>query len=289
MKALLLLGLTLLALCCCQTSAFKVFGASPGRSGTDSQKMALTRLGFGPTMHMKELMAEESGIPTFHHLALYERAARGETIDWVDMLKDFNSGCDFPLSAFPEELLAAFPDARFVLNIRPATSWYRSLQQSICHMSPDRSWFVRILATPLPFFPFTLFRAQTQMMDAVTAHKFVRDGVSTWGDFCSMDQPKVEEIYHNWNAYVKSVIPPKQLLIFNVGKEGYKELAAFLDVEAPAEEYPNANSSAEFRALLFALRALAAAVVLLPVALVLLLAKWLQGKARKGRAPAKSD
>jgi hypothetical protein len=46
-------------------------------------QIAVTRLGFGPAMHMKQLLFEESGIPTFHH---------GEKIDWKAMLEAFNSG-----------------------------------------------------------------------------------------------------------------------------------------------------------------------------------------------------
>jgi hypothetical protein len=49
---------------------------------------------------------------------MFEAAARGQDIDWVDMLKDFNSGVDYPISSYPEELLAAFPDARFILAER---------------------------------------------------------------------------------------------------------------------------------------------------------------------------
>ena len=44
------------------------------------------------------------------------------------MLKDFRSGTDYPLAAFPEELLKAFPDAKFVLTVRPADKWWASIR-----------------------------------------------------------------------------------------------------------------------------------------------------------------
>ena len=105
-------------------------------------------------MHMKELLFEESGIPTFHHFRMYEAAAKGEKIDWREMLEAFNSGTDQPISSFPEELLHAFPDARFVLNLRPANAWYKSIQETVCFFSPQTSWAIQILAVPLPFAPF---------------------------------------------------------------------------------------------------------------------------------------
>jgi hypothetical protein len=238
-------------------------------------------------MHMKELLAEESGIPTFHMFALFEAAARGDKIDWVDMLKDFNSGVDYPISSYPEELLAAFPDARFILNIRPSASWYNSLQQSICQVSPERAWYMRILTLPLPFFPFKVFRSQVRMMDVMTAHKFVKDGKSTWGDFCAMDKASVQDVYDAWVAFVKRVIPPEQLLVFRVGTDGYKELAAFLGVETPEEEYPNVNSSKEFVVILGVLQAVAVATVLVPIVVVALLVRSLTaGKGKKGKSKA---
>lgn len=287
-SAVQLLLFSLLALChLTQISSFKVFGVAPGRSGTDSQKLALTRLGFGPCMHMKELLGEESGIPTFHMFAMFEAAARGQDIDWVDMLKDFNSGVDYPISSYPEELLAAFPDARFILNIRPSASWYKSLQQSICQVSPERAWYMRILTLPLPFFPFKVFRAQVRMMDSMTAHKFVKDGTSTWGSFCGMDQASVQKVYDDWVDFVKRVVPPSQLLVFRVGEDGYEELAAFLGVEKPDEEYPNVNSSKEFVVILGALQVVAVVTVLGPVAVVALLVRSLMSrKGGKGKSKA---
>ena len=263
--------------CLAAGSCFKVFGVSPGRSGTDSQRVALTKLGFGPTMHMKELLAEESGIPTFHHFRLYEAAAKGEMIGFREMLEAFNSGVDYPISCFPEELLQAFPDARFILNIRPAAAWYNSLQQTICGLTPQTSWAMKILAVPIPFFPFKTFYAMTQMMDAVIAHKFVRDRTSTWGDFCLMEQALVEQIYHNWTAHVKTVIPASQLLVFQVGKDGYKELAGFLDVPVPNEDYPSINSAAEFQTILVVVKVVAVAVVLVPTAAVFFVVKRIVG------------
>merc|ERR1719223_2212528 len=54
----------------------KVFGLGPGRSGTDSLRMAFIRLGFGPSHHMKEILAEGAGISTYGHIEVWHDLAR---------------------------------------------------------------------------------------------------------------------------------------------------------------------------------------------------------------------
>ena len=67
-------------------------------------------------------------------------------------------------------------------------------------------------------------------------------------------------------AHVTAVIPRKQLLIFEAGKNSYTELAKFLGAEIPAgKDYPRVNSRAEFSNLVYGLTAAAAAVVLVPL------------------------
>merc|ERR1719223_1747041 len=85
-------------------SSLKVIGLGPGRTGTESLKAALIELGYGPSYHMKEVIFEDQGISTEGHIPKWKAAAEGMPIDWVEMLKEFNSGVDFPLSAFSTEL-----------------------------------------------------------------------------------------------------------------------------------------------------------------------------------------
>ena len=148
----------------------KVIGMGPGRTGTESLKVALIELGYGPTYHMKEALFEEQGVSTSGHLALWEAAAKGEAVDFPLMLSGFNSGTDFPLSAFPDEMLAAFPGAKFVLTVRPAEKWWSSIQSSICWFHADSNLPFKVLLK-LPFFPFNRLQQQKGMIDAMTKHK----------------------------------------------------------------------------------------------------------------------
>ena len=64
-------------------NALQVIGLGSGRTGTDSLKVALIELGFGPTYHMKEALFEEQGVSTSGHLALWESAAKGEAVNFT--------------------------------------------------------------------------------------------------------------------------------------------------------------------------------------------------------------
>ena len=70
-----------------------------------------------------------------------------------------------------------------------------------------------------------------------------------------------------WDAKVKATVPADQLLIFETGKHGYKELAAFLGVKEPTTPYPHTNSTAEFTFVLFIFRFLALLTVGVPALL----------------------
>ena len=60
-----------------------------------------------------------------------------------------------------------------------------------------------------------------------------------------------------WDAKVRASVPSRQLLVFETGKHGYKELAHFLGVKEPA----GTNSRSEFAAVIALFRTLAALTV----------------------------
>jgi len=257
----------------------KVFGLGPGRTGTDSLKAALEELGFGPTYHMQEALFEVAGISTAGHLATWKRAGDGEQIDWDNFLRDWPSGCDFPLSAFPEELLTAFPAAKFVLTKRPAAEWYRSIANTVCQ---SHGTTLMDTVRMIPFFPFNRFAEQIPALDAMIQNKFAPGvaEVQSWDDLCKSEIFAVAA-YNAWNVRVEALIPNSQLLVFEVGKHGYTELADFLGVEQPSKTYPKLNSAAEFQKLLVGMRCVAVAVYVVPCS-ALLFVTW--AMLRSGRS-----
>ena len=66
---------------------------------------------------------------------IWLRAVDGDTTaeEWREFFrrKRFVTGCDFPLSLFYKELMAAFPEAKVVLSTRDPKTWHRSVYNSI--------------------------------------------------------------------------------------------------------------------------------------------------------------
>ncbi|GMI25648.1 hypothetical protein TrCOL_g13724 [Triparma columacea] len=264
----------------------KVMGLGFGRTGTDSMKRAFIELGFGPSYHMSEVLFEEQGISTEGHNALWQAGANGETVDWASMLKDFNSGGDFPLGAFPKEMRDAFPEAKFVLTTRPSEKWWSSIQSSICWMDVRKTWPLQIL-TKLPFFPFSRIRAQQPMIDAMIKHKVGAGlGLDSWNSFCDpANKEQTIKAYEAHNARVKALIPPERLLVFETGKSTYADLAAFVGAPTPVSPYPSVNSKEEFANITMGLTVAATAVLLAPLLLIgCLLRCW----SRRGGAGKKA-
>ena len=98
----------------------KVIGAGFGRTGTLSLKEALEKLGFGPCHHMKEVMLNSEQAEYFY------LASRGKSMDWDEVYKDYSSAVDWPTAAYYRELSDKYPDAKVILGMRDAGSWYDS-------------------------------------------------------------------------------------------------------------------------------------------------------------------
>ena len=183
------------------------------------------------------------------------------------MLKGFNSGGDFPLSAFPKELYNAFPDAKFVLTTRPSSKWYASIQNSICFFDIKNTWQIQIL-TKLPFFPFSRIKGQQTMINSMIKHK-IGSGIpelDSWSAFCDPSNKELAiKAYEAHNAFVKKIIPPERLLMFETGASTCADLATFIGVPTPTSPYPRVNSKGEFANLKIGLTVAATFVLLVPL------------------------
>ena len=90
-----------------------VIGAGLGRTGTLSLKLALERLGFGPCYHTRELLKQLDA-----HVAVWNRAADGDVVDWDALYEGYSSAVDFPTAGFYRELR----DDPLALDATPARS-----------------------------------------------------------------------------------------------------------------------------------------------------------------------
>ena len=81
----------------------EIIGPGFGRTGTNSLKIALERLGFGPCHHMFEVRDKPELLPD------WEAAARGEKVDWSKVFRGYRSQVDWPGARYWRELAGIFP------------------------------------------------------------------------------------------------------------------------------------------------------------------------------------
>ena len=199
----------------------KVIGLGYPRTGTMSLKHALELLGFGPCYHMIEVF-DRPDDPDFWLGALNNR-----NIDWEDVFRDFQSTADAPACYFSEALFQHYPQAKYILTVRDAESWYDSflatVYQAITHPEnapDDQHRKVQAMA-------------QTLLLDTMLEGRFE-------------DRAAAINSYNRHNSLVRSLIPRSQLLEFEVA-EGWPPLCEFLEVPIPKEPFPTSNSRAEFQ------------------------------------------
>lgn len=196
----------------------RVIGAGFGRTGTHTLKTALEMLGFGPAYHMYEVFQHPE------HAAVWQAAARGEDVNWDDVLSEYHATTDWPAAAFYDQHLARWPDARVILTVRDPESWYTSCRNSIAH--GVETWEIPPDEDAVP-----------QMIREV-----IWEGTFD-GHFADRDHAVA--VYNRHNDDVRARVPNDQLLVYNV-REGWEPLCAFLGVPVPDEPFPHTNTSEEW-------------------------------------------
>jgi len=198
--------------------SLQVIGAGVGRTGTNSLKLALEHLGYGPCHHMSEIIAN---MPT--QLPLWQRATQGPA-DWGATYAGYNSAVDWPTASYYRELLAAYPKAKFILSVRDAEAWVESFSGTIYKLWDGKD------DAPEAMRPWLAW-GEIVLMKAGLAH--------------GLDKAGLAAFFERHNAAVKATIPADQLLIYQV-KEGWGPLCAYLGEPVPAEPFPRTNDRQDF-------------------------------------------
>jgi hypothetical protein len=199
----------------------QVIGAGFGRTGTNSLKVALEKLGFDPCHHMQELFTHRDQAPT------WQAAYRGETIDWPRFLADYRACVDWPACTFYRELMDAFPDAKVLLSVRDPERWYESARETIYTFpSITPRWLLRV-APPLR----AILATAQPIWDKVFDGRFG-------------DKAHALAVFEAHYAEVERVVPPERLLVYEV-TQGWEPLCEFLGVPVPDEQFPRLNDREE--------------------------------------------
>jgi len=192
----------------------KVIGAGLGRTATFSLKFALEHLGFGPCYHMSEVFAGAR-----RNVPLWVGVVRGQR-DWEAVFAGFHSTTDYPACTYWQELADFYPDAKVVLTVRDADSWFDSVSATIFSEKMQGS----LAGTPAG-----------EMMAGVI--------FSAFGDRVN-DRAFMTDWFRRRNQQVIDALPADRLLVFSP-KEGWGPLCSFLGVAVPAAPFPRVNSRDE--------------------------------------------
>lgn len=195
----------------------RLIGAGFGRTGTLSVKLALERLGFGPCYHMVEVFKNPAHIP------IWEHANEGRFVDWNTLFAGYSSTVDWPACKFWRTLADVYPEAKVLLTVRDADSWYESASKTIFQMDE------RVITTEVG-------RRQLEMARKIVAGTFPK-GLND-GAHCI-------DVYRRHNEEVQRALGAR-VLTYDVA-EGWQPLCAFLGVPVPGDPFPNTNSTEEFR------------------------------------------
>jgi hypothetical protein len=222
----------------------QIIGAGFGRTGTLSLKTALEQLGFAPCYHMTEVLMRPS------HIAKWQAAADGQSVDWVSFLGGYKAALDYPQAHFYKEMMAGFPEAKVILTVRDADRWYESTLETIYQGSALPAWLTRLLPP---------YRGFERMVRETVWQRIFH------GRF--EDRQYAISVFNAHIAEVKATVPPDKLLVFDV-KQGWEPLCTFLGVPVPPRPFPHVNERRLMKGALLLGK-------LLPVGFLLVILAWL--------------
>ena len=203
--------------------SLSVIGAGYGRTGTLSLKYALEMLGYNKCHHMLEVIRNPGEDQRW--LA----AARGEPVDWDDLLAGYQAAVDWPSCHFYRELAQHFPHAKVVLTTRDPRAWFDSMSNTTLRVIRQGMASGRIGA------------------DGNLGTELV---VKAAFDGNIDDADHAVEMFDRHVREVQAAIEPERLLCFEVS-QGWDPLCAFLGRPVPDEPFPRVNSRDEFDEIFF--------------------------------------
>ncbi len=212
----------------------KVIGAGFGRTGTKSLQVALEELGFAPCYHMTTLFEHPEQSST------WRAATEGKPVDWRTFMADYEATVDWPGCTFYQEMMAAFPDAKVLLNVREPEKWYESAASTIYGATRGLPAIVRYIRPSI-----------ANIVDTINQLIWQKTFDNRFAD-----RAHAIAIFNAHNEEVKRVVPPERLLVYTV-KEGWEPLCHFLDVPVPDKPFPHLNDTAEFQRMMERRRRLA--------------------------------
>jgi hypothetical protein len=209
----------------------KVIGAGFGRTGTNSLKVALERLGCGPCHHMKEVGA------SIEQINWFDQVSKGEIVDWNQVFAKFDSAVDWPAAAYYQELAALFPESKVILSVRDPDAWYDSVHETIYAVGSSVPRWLRWFVPPVDRLVSMVMRI---IWDGIFAGRFE-------------DRSFAINIFNQHIEEVRKNIPADRLLIHSA-KEGWEPICEFLQLPIPNTPYPRVNEAKDIKRMVILLK-----------------------------------
>ncbi|KAF9637627.1 hypothetical protein BFW01_g8523 [Lasiodiplodia theobromae] len=200
------------------------------RTGTLGLYWTLNELGYRTYHTAEALMDGSRGIKLMEesYNAKYIEGrpyGRKEFDKWYG---EYDAISDIPASFFPEEMYAAYPDAKFILTDRDPDAWVRSMHNTA--FVGGKSMMLRILS----------------WLDWELIAPFYRLSWKITYQWCGQpDDTKTRALYVEHVKLVKKIIPPEQLLYLRL-EEGitWEKICPFLGKPIPDKPIPSGKKNA---------------------------------------------
>lgn len=227
----------------------EVLAVGPARSGTDSLKAALLQLGYQHTYHGYDIALSPQDDKAWWRLYRKKWRGNGRRHHSTDDGTESDTGCltaqdfdtiighcaaitDFDAAFFAPDLIAAYPDAKVILNIRrDHEAWYHSCLSTILAMKGDWLMWVR------SFFCSELFWVEENFLRCLWP-TFFR------GDFEHTGKIVLSEHCATVRGCCAGV-PGRKLLEWSP-EDGWEPLCKFLGKPVPKGPFPSGNTSEEY-------------------------------------------
>jgi hypothetical protein len=168
--------------------------------------------------------------PTLDSDQFYNAYTDRENANWDKMYENYDAAVDWPTVAFYKDLLIKYPDAKVILTVRSADSWYESAKNTI-HQS---ALFAETLPKDHPLYSFG------RMCNRVTFGGELADPEKF------KNKEYIKRLFLDHIKDVKRTVPPDQLFVKELGS-GWDGLCEFLGKDLPKEPYPRGNSTQDFK------------------------------------------
>ncbi|MCX5241309.1 sulfotransferase family protein [Streptomyces prunicolor] len=195
----------------------KIIGVGFPRTGTVTLYEALNQLSLGPCYHTKEMINKPDHIE--HWVQVYE----GGPIDPHAIFAGYQATADAPGCFFWRELIREYPEAKVILSIRDAQTWYRSMSDTVLRQDLLDKSADPVLAG--------LRRLALAMFDHVFDNR--------------RDEAHLTAVFNRHNAEVQREVPADRLLVYEV-TQGWAPLCEFIGVDSPVTPFPWLNNTAEY-------------------------------------------